>query len=154
MLPVYNRRSAGSWPGSGATIARMTSFAPSFTSIAEHIDLVIPPSDRRRRCVWFFVRDDERGYLAHFAVDAIVEPPTWQECRHIVDVFAEAAAQAGAAVSILVVLTRPGPSSIGPGEAPWFHPAHEVCGRRGVRLSGVYLAGPTEIKEVFLDDVM
>jgi hypothetical protein len=132
----------------------MTSFAPSFTSIAEHIELVIPRWHRGRRCVWFFVRDDERGYLAHFVVDDVVDPPTPEECRHIVDVFAEATARAGGAVSMLVVLTRPGPARTGPSEAPWFHAAHEVCGRRGVRLAGVYLAGPTDIKEVFLDDVM
>jgi hypothetical protein len=133
----------------------MTSFAASFRSVAEQIDLVIPRARRRRHGVWFFIRDEERGFFANFFVEDVAERPTAAECGHVTGLFAEAVARMGAVgASLIMVLTRPGPTSVGAREGPWFRAAHQACARHGVRLAGVFLAGPAEAKEVFLDDVL
>jgi hypothetical protein len=141
-------------PAPGATIAPMIPVASSSASVVEHIDLVIERSQRRRRRAWFLVVDDVRGCLANFVVDDVAEAPTRGDCRQVVDVFAHAVSHLGGGVALIVVLTRPGPPGIGPSEEPWFRAAYEICADYRVRLVGVYLAGPVETRQVFLDDVM
>jgi len=76
------------------------------------------------------------------------------ECEHAISVFAGALADSERHGALLVALTRPGDGLVDGPDRVWFHAAHEVCARTGVRLLGAHLLTPTHQREIVLDDAL
>jgi hypothetical protein len=92
--------------------------------------------------------------MMHCPVDDVPPSYSYADCLHAVSVFAGTIRDLEPAGALLLVLTRPGPASIGATDRQWFRAAHEVCAATGVRLLGVYLATRLELREIVLDDAL
>jgi hypothetical protein len=127
----------------------------SAEAIRDHLVLAVPPWDRQATTVRFVLCDSDLRVLAHCPVrlrDSGHEPA---DAANIADVFATALARAAGpdrSPGMLVVLTRPGEAQVTAADRLWFQAAHRVCGRRGVRLLGVYLLSGRQHRELTVDD--
>jgi hypothetical protein len=124
------------------------------SAVVEHLDLVIAPYERRRRCVWYIVYDDDGRALMHYAVDEVPPRPTLDECVETSDVFANAIQHVGGEASLLVAITRPGPPSVVASDRLWYRATRQVCTARQVPLLGVHVLTAEGHREIFLDDVL
>lgn len=90
----------------------------------------------------------------HCPVDdlpAVVDPA---DCAHAISVFATALAESEDDGSLLVALTRPGSAAVSDPDRVWFHTAHQVCAKVGIRLLGVHLVTPADQRPILLDDAL
>ena len=56
--------------------------------------------------------------------------------------------------AVLIVLMRPGPFALLPGDRRWYRAARRVCQSHGVPLLGVHLVTPRARREVAVDDAL
>jgi len=124
------------------------------TAVVEHLDLVIAPYERRRRCVWYVVYDDDGRAVMHYTVDQVPPRPTLEQCVETSDVFAHAIQNVGGDASLLVAITRPGSPSVVASDRLWYRATQQVCAARQVPLLGVHVMTAEGHREIFLDDVL
>lgn len=123
-------------------------------AIDAHLAENIEPWERGRRGVRFVLCDGRNRVHVHYPVDELPVAADPADCAHAVTLFATALAANASDGALLVALTRPGPRTVGDPDRVWFHTAHEVCARLGVRLIGVHLVTPTDQREILLDDAL
>jgi hypothetical protein len=123
-------------------------------AIAAHLDDAIEEWERGRRGVRFVLCDARNKVRVHCPVDDLPIRTDPAECAHAISVFAGALVDSERDGALLVALTRPGTGVIDEPDRVWFHAAHHVCARRGVRLLGVHLVTPTHQREIVLDDAL
>jgi hypothetical protein len=123
-------------------------------AIAAHLADAIEEWERGRRGVRFVLCDAHNEVRVHCPVDDLPARTGRADCEHAIAVFAGALVDSERGGALLVALTRPGTGTVEPADRVWFHAAHEVCGRAGVRLLGVYLITPTHQREIVLDDAL
>jgi hypothetical protein len=111
----------------------------SFEAIHAHLSASVEPWERGRRGVRFVLCDSDNHVQVHCPID---------------DLFAGALAESEDDGGMLVVLTRPGSSAVSDPDRVWFHVAHEVCAKIGVRLLGVHLMTPVDQRPILLDDAL
>jgi hypothetical protein len=133
----------------------MTSKAFARDAVAAHVDRVVTRDQRTRRSVWFIVFDRSVSEaMVHLPVDEIPLDPTDEECRYIADFFADTAAHLGVAISMAVVVTRPGATAVSAADRRWYRAVRDACAQNVVPLLGVHLLTPNGSRELVLDDVM
>jgi hypothetical protein len=123
-------------------------------SIAAHLSEAIAPFERGRRGVRFVLCDGDNRVLVHCPVDDVPTSYDQADCVHVASVFATALLDGGDDGALLVVVTRPGPDTIGDPDRIWYHAANEVCAKMAIRLIGVYLVTPAGHREIMLDDAL
>jgi hypothetical protein len=123
-------------------------------AIAAHLADAVEEWERGRRGVRFVLCDRANEVQVHCPVDDLPADTDPAECAHAVSVFATALADSEPDGALLVALTRPGSGTITDPDRRWFHAAHEVCAKLGVRLLGVYLLTPSGQREIVLDDAL
>ncbi|HYN95380.1 MAG TPA: hypothetical protein VES42_16150 [Pilimelia sp.] len=123
-------------------------------AIEAHLAEAIEDWERSRRSVRFVLCDSHNEVRVHCPVDDLPARTEPADCVHAVSVFATALADSERDGALLVALTRPGPGFIDDPDRVWFHAAHEVCARTGIRLLGVHLLTPTHQREIVLDDAL
>jgi hypothetical protein len=104
--------------------------------------------------VRFVLCDAGNEVRAHCPVDDLPPHAEPADCEHAVSLFAGALADSETGGGMLVALTRPGSGTVDEHDRVWFHAAHDVCARVGVRLLGVHLLTPTHQREIVLDDAL
>lgn len=122
----------------------------SSAAVADALDLLVPPAERRRSTAWVLLCDDHNELVVPCVVDDLPEQPSPGECEAMLAPFAMALGAGGA--GLLLALTRRGEAAVTDSERHWFHAAHAVCADHGVRLLGVHLLTPAGAREVRLDD--
>lgn len=135
--------------GTMSAMTRLT--LSSAAAVADALDLLVPPADRRRSTAWVLLCDDHDELVVPCVVDELPEQPPADECAALLAPFA-AALGAGSGAGLLLALTRRGQAAVTDLERRWFHAAHAVCVARAVRLLGVHLLTPEGAREVHLDD--
>jgi hypothetical protein len=123
-------------------------------AIAGHLAEAIEEWERGRRGVRFVLCDADNEVRVHCPVDDLPECTDPADCAHAVSVFATALADSEPDGAMLVALTRPGSGTVIDPDRVWFHAAHEVCAKTGVRLLGVHLLTPSDQREIVLDDAL
>jgi hypothetical protein len=131
-----------------------TAVLDSPQAIAAHLAEAIEEWERGRRSARFVLCDARNEVRVHCPVDDLPERIDRAECEHAVSVFAGALVSSEREGALLVALTRPGGGVVEDGDRVWFHAAHEVCNRVGIRLLGVHLLTPTAQREIVLDDAL
>jgi hypothetical protein len=123
-------------------------------AIEAHLAQTIEPWERRRHGVRFVLCDRANRVCADCPVDDLPVAADPADCAHAVSLFASALAGSDADGALLVALTRPGGGTVTDADRVWFHAAHAVCARLGVRLIGVHLLTPTRQRPILLDDAL
>jgi hypothetical protein len=126
----------------------------SAASIAAHLSRTIEPWERCRHGVRFVLCDSANRVCADCPVDDLPAAADPADCAHAVSLFAGALADNAHDGALLVALTRPGDEWVTDPDRVWFHAAHAVCARLGVRLIGVHLLTPTHQRQIVLDDAL
>jgi len=126
----------------------------SAEAISAHLSDAIEEWERGRRGVRFVLCDARNEVRVHCPVDDLPARTDPGDCAHAVSVFATALADSEPDGALLVALTRPGPGSVTDPDRVWFHSAHEVCAKVGVRLLGVHLLTPSGQRQIVLDDAL
>jgi hypothetical protein len=123
-------------------------------AIETHLADALELWERGEHGVRFVLCDGTDRVRLHCPVDGLPPESDPDDCAHAVSVFATALAEGEDDGSLLVVLTRPGDDAVADADRVWFHAAHEVCAKVGVRLLGVHLATPTGMRPIVLDDAL
>jgi hypothetical protein len=123
-------------------------------AIDAHLSASIEPWERGTHGVRFVLCDADNQVRVHCPVDHLPAEADRIDCVHAVSVFANALAEREDGGALLVVLTRPGSAAVSDPDRIWFHAAHEVCGKIGVRLLGVHLMTPADQRPILLDDAL
>ena len=123
-------------------------------AIAAHLADTVEEWERGRRGVRFVLCGADNEVRVHCPVDDLPARADRVQCEQAVALFATALAGNERDGALLVALTRPGTGTVCPADRVWFHAAHDVCARAGVRLLGVYLITPTHEREIVLDDAL
>jgi hypothetical protein len=126
----------------------------SAAAIDAHLSRTIEPWERRRHGVRFVLCDRANRVCADCPVDDLPAAADPADCVHAVSLFAGALADNATDGALLVALTRPGDQWVTDPDKVWFHAAHAVCARLGVRLIGVHLVTPTAQRAIVLDDAL
>ncbi|WP_033340078.1 hypothetical protein [Catenuloplanes japonicus] len=123
-------------------------------AIDEHLTRVLTRADRARYGVRFVLCDHDNRVRVHCPVD---EPPPFADGsgpRAAVAAFVTLLSGGQAGVRVLLVLTRPGSGAVSASDRAWFHATYDICRVAGVRVLGVYLVTPTDLREILLDDAL
>lgn len=131
-----------------------SSVLDSFEAIHAHLSASVEPWERGRRGVRFVLCDSDNHVQVHCPIDDLPPVTDRADCAHAVSLFAGALAESEDDGGMLVVLTRPGSSAVSDPDRVWFHVAHEVCAKIGVRLLGVHLMTPVDQRPILLDDAL
>lgn len=123
-------------------------------AIDAHLTASVEPWERGNYGVRFVLCDADNQVRVHCPVDHLPPQPDPADCAHAISVFATALAERDGDGAMLVVLTRPGSSAVSDPDRIWFHAAHQVCRRIGVRLIGVHLMTPADQRRILLDDAL
>ena len=123
-------------------------------AIDAHLSTSIESWERGRRGVRFVLCDGHNRVCAHCPVDDLPAVADPADCAHAISLFAGALAESGDGGGMLVVLTRPGSSAVSDPDRVWFHTAHKVCAKSGIRLIGVHLVTPADQRPIVLDDAL
>jgi hypothetical protein len=123
-------------------------------AIDAHLAASIEQWERGTHGVRFVLCDAANQVRVHCPVDHLPAEPDPVDCAHAVTVFASALAEREDDGALLVVLTRPGSAAVHDPDRVWFHAAHQVCLRIGVRLLGVHLMTPADQRPILLDDAL
>lgn len=123
-------------------------------AVRQHLDVAVSEPERRERAVRLVLCGLENEVLVHCVVggDEKDAPRDVPARARMITVFARELSSARGSGAIVVVVTRPGPVTIGENERMWFRAAHQVCAELGVRLLGVHLMTPRGQREVSHDD--
>lgn len=123
-------------------------------AIDEHLTKALTRADRARYGVRFVLCDSDNRVRVHCPVD---EPPPFADGdgpRATVAAFATSLTGEPAGGGVLVVLTRPGSGAVSASDRAWFHATYDVCRMAGVRVLGVYLVTPADLRRILLDDAL
>ncbi|GAB7047828.1 hypothetical protein [Catenuloplanes indicus] len=123
-------------------------------AIDEHLTRVLTRAERARYGVRFVLCDRDNRVRVHCPVD---EPPPFADGdgpRGTVAAFAASLTREPPGGGVLVVLTRPGSGAVSASDRAWFHATYEVCRAARVRVLGVYLVTPADLREILLDDAL
>ena len=123
-------------------------------AIDEHLTRTLTRADRERYGVRFVLCDRHNRVRAHCPVDG---PPPFaggDGPRAAIAAFTAALTGEPSGSGVLVVLTRPGSGAVSASDRAWFHATYEVTRPARVRVLGVYLVTPTDLREILLDDAL
>ena len=123
-------------------------------AIDTHLTKTLKAWERERYGVRFVFCDAKNRVRAHCPVDDLPAIARPDERRQAVSIFASALADDEVDGALLVVLTRPGSGAVCDSDRVWFHASHKACAQIGVRLLGVYLVTPADLREILLDDAL
>lgn len=99
---------------------------------------------------FLFCDSDRRGIVAT-PIDDAPGHPTDEDCERVASYFAQAVSRMGGGV--LLVLHRYAPAAVQRADLAWFRALREQCARHDVLFLGVWLATPSTVREITLDDL-
>lgn len=123
-------------------------------AIWDNLEVLIDRDERTLRTLWIFVCDDENRALLVSPISDMPAESSFEECKHVVSLFAEVLARAGEGGALLVVITRPSPSSATDTDRYWYRAVHDICREHSVRVLGVHLMTPDTHRAIALDDLL